>query len=654
MRGANRRAMDGGFGLEQMEQRQLLAADLAVAWDTANFLVPTVVVPGDRFDPNGGSGRLEVPIQIINVGTTAASGTVRIDFFLSTDAVLNSAQDTLLRTYTGEPLSLPVYTGDPNQIGTFSPDMFIPAATAPGTYFLIVRIIPDSNVGDFNQSNNVNATNDPITAARRFGDFAGRTNVALTLVDTDGTQVRFTQTAGGYGEVTPSADGFGVTIFNGGVASSVALVTGVGGDGRYDLASVTINGSVGTFSAPQGRLRGALTATTGYGAMTFGDVVGPLTLTVPATSQTPSYTLGNVSELTIDSAVGIGAISVTSWADSVGPTDVIRAPWLGALSSTNNFYPNIRLSGRGAGQPTLGPVNISGVIKRGSWAVNGSGSTLSIFATTVFWSATFNGAVTSLATAGSYRGVFTAASIGSISSGRDILLSHILAGAYLGDDGVFGGTGSAADTYGAGTIGTIDVVHNVAGVTIGAGLSPVDGVFRNGNDAILGGTASSIGAVTVGNIFGAAARLIANVYSGAITVNGVALDWRFNNRFSLSTTGPASELVSATVGSVAGAPTANISVRFVSTGLIDRTRIVDGVIRVSGPGGFLAFGVLVSNPFDGATNQRAAFGNFTVRLANVGVSATPGTYTISVVGNTVTDARGNFASPDVIGTFDVT
>ena len=61
----------------------------------------------------------------------------------------------------------------------------------------------------------------------------------------------------------------------------------------------------------------------------------------------------------------------------------------------------------------------------------------------------------------------------------------------------------------------------------------------------------------------------------------------------------------------------------------------------------------MSNPFDGATNQRAAFGNFTVRLANVGASATPGTYTISVVGNTVTDARGNFASPDVIGTFDV-
>lgn len=30
----------------------------------------------------------------------------------------------------------------------------------------------------------------------------------------------------------------------------------------------------------------------------------------------------------------------------------------------------------------------------------------------------------------------------------------------------------------------------------------MDGVFRNGNDAILGGTASSIGRVTVGNIFG--------------------------------------------------------------------------------------------------------------------------------------------------------
>ncbi len=653
MRVSNRRAADGGFGLEAMEGRQLLAADLAIAWDTANFHLPSVVVPGDRFNPDGGTDRLEVPLQIINVGTTAAVGTVRLDFYLSLDTTLNPGTDILMRSYTGEPLSLSVYTGDPNDIGTLSPDMFIPAGTAPGTYFLIVRVIPDSNIGDFNQSNNLSVSDDPVALARRFGDFSGRTNVALTLVDTDGTQVRFTQTGGGYGEVAPSADGFGVTIFNGGVSSSVSVVVGTGGDGKYDFTSIAINGSVGSFNAPQGRLRGPLTATTGFGAMTFGDVVGPLTITVPATSQTPSFTLGNVSELSINSAVGIDSITVTSWFDTAGPTDVIRAPWLGSLTSTNNFYPNIRLSGRGGGQPTLGPVNITGVIKRGSWSINGIGSTLNIFATTVFWSASYNGPVTSLTTGGSYRGVFTASSIGSITSGRDILLSHILAGAYLGDDGVFGGSGANADTYGAGTIGTIDVFHNIAGVTIAAGLSPVDGVFRNGNDAIIGGTASSIGRVTVGNIFGAVARLITNVHSGPVTVNGVALNTSTNTRFASSAAGPTSVLQSATVSDIGGAPTVSISVRFNSSGLISRNTIVGTAIRVTGPGGFESLGILVSNPFDAPSNQRAAFGNFTVQLAGVGGTAAAGTYTIEVLGGIVADTRGRTALAGVLGTFDV-
>jgi hypothetical protein len=653
MRVSKRRGGNEGFGLEAMEGRQLLTADLAVAWDTANFQIPAVLVPGDRFDPNGGTNRVEAPIQVVDVGTTAASGTVRIDFYLSLNTSLSiTGQDILMRSYTGEPLSLDVYTGDPNQIGTFSPDMFVPADTAPGTYFLKVRLVPDSNIGDFNASNNIAASTDGIVVDRKFGTFNGRTNVVMALKDADGTTITFNATGGGYGTVTPSPDGFGVTLNSTGNLTAVSLLAG-GGDGKFDLTFVTINGSVGSFSAPDGRLRGALTATTGFGAMTFGDVLGPTTITVPATSQVPSFTLGNVSELSIDSAVGIDAISVTSWYDTAGPADFIRAPWLGALTSTNNFYANIRLAGRGAGQTTLGPVNITGVIKRGAWSINGVGSSLSIFATTVYWSASFAGSVTSLSTGGSFRGMFTASSIGSITSGRDILLSGILAGAYLGDDGVLGGTGSNADTFGAGTIGTIDVFHNIAGVTIAAGLDPTDGVFRNGNDAIVGGTASSIGRITVGNLIGAVARVITNVYSGPITVHGVAQDWRFNQRYSLSTTGPSATLGSASVSDVGGAPTASISVRFNSTGLIDRNTIGDGAIRISGPGGFLAFGVLVTKPFDGPTNQRAAFGNFTVRLANVGDPAMPGTYTISVVGNSVADARGNFAPAVVVGTFDV-
>jgi hypothetical protein len=636
-----------------MEGRCLLAADLAVAWDTANFLLPAVLVPGDRFDPAGGADRIEAPILVVNQGPLqAAVGMVRIDFYLSADTSLNPAQDILLRSYSGEPLSLPVYTGDPSQVGNLSPDMRLPADTAPGSYFLIVRIIPDSAIADFNSSNNIAVSNDPISVARQFGSFSGRTNVVMVLKDPEGTLVAFTQTGGGYGTVAQTADGFGVTLTGTGNFTQTSFIAS-GGDGQYDLTFVTINGSVGSFSAPDGRLRGPMTATTGFGAMTLGDVLGPLTITIPATSQTPSFAMGNVKELSIDSAVGIGSISVTSWYDTAGPTDIIRAPWLGALTSTSNFYPNIRLTGRGGGLATLGPVNISGVVKRGAWSINGDGSSVSVYATTVYWSASYAGSVASLATGGSYRGVFTASSIGSITSGRDILLSRILAGAYLGDDGLLGGSGANADTFGAGTIGSIDAAHNIAGVVIGAGLDPTDGMFRNGNDAIVGGTASGIGRITVGNIIGAAARIITNVYSGPITVNGVGLDWRFNQRFSLSSTGPSATLQSATVSTIAGAPAATISVRFLSTGLVNRTSIRDGAIRVSGPNGFIGFGTMLSSSFDGPTNERAAFGNFKVILGDVGSLPEAGTYTVWIVGNIVSDARGNFAPAGVVGTFDI-
>lgn len=641
-----------GFGLEAMEARQLLTADLAVRWDTANFLIPAVLVPGDHFDPAGGAGRIEAPIQVVDVGTTTAIGTVRIDFYLSTDTSLNSAQDILLRSYVGEGLSLDPYTGDPNQIGTFSGDMVVPATTAPGSYYLIVRIIPDSNIADFNSGNNIAVSDDPIPVMRRFGDFSGRTGVAMTLNDPEGTAVTFSQTGGGYGDVVPGVNGFDVTLT--GTGNVTATSIGVsGGDGLYDLTSVTINGSVGTFSAPQGRLRGPMTATTGFGAMTLGNVVGPITITVPATSQSPSFTFGAVNELTIDSAVGITAIHVAGWGDFVGPADHISAPWLGSLSSTANFYPNIYLSGRGGGLPTLGPVNMTGVIKRGAWSINGTGSTLYVFAATVFWSASYSGSVTSLTTGGSFRGVFTASSIGSITSGRDILLSRIMAGAYLGDDGLLGGTGTAADTYGAGTIGSINVFHNIAGVTIAAGLDPVDGILNNGNDQLVGGTTSSIGSITVGHLIGAIARVITNVYSGPITVAGVAQDWRFNQRYSLSTTAPTATVLSSMVGDVAGVSTATVQLRYLSTGLMNLSSLVDGVVRIAGPGGFLAFCVLSTKSFDGPTHQQAAFATFTVHLAAASVPPTAGTYTISVVGNGASDGRGNFVPAGVIGTFDV-
>src|SRR5204862_7757594 len=132
-----------------------------------------------------------------------------------------------------------------------------------------------------------------------------------------------------------SADGFGVTLFNTGICRAAARCAS-GGDGNYDLSFVTINGSVGTFDAPDGRLRGPVIATTGFGAMTLGDVLGPITITVPASSLSPSFTMNDVQELTINSPVGIDAIDVRTWIDVDATPDQIAAPWIGSLTTVSN------------------------------------------------------------------------------------------------------------------------------------------------------------------------------------------------------------------------------------------------------------------------------------------------------------------------------
>lgn len=624
--------------LESLEQRALLTSDLGVAWDNDGLNLPSKIVPGDR---------ILAPIFVVNNGPMAAVGLLTINFYLSTNTTFD-ASDTLVRSYDREPITLPVYTGNPDDIGTFTGDLTIPAGTAAGNYFLIVRLLPNNQIGDANQSNNIAASDDSWALVHRFGTFDGRTNVALAMKDAEGTIIAYTLTGGGYGEVTTSPDGFGVTLFNTG-GNSQAAAQASGGDGKFDFVSVTINGSVNSFFAPDGRLRGPLTATTGFGAMTFGDVPGPLTITVPNTSASPSFDFDNVTNLTINSAVGITRLDATTWLDNDSTPDRVTAPWLGELNIFGNTNVNLLLTGRGGGQPTLGPVNITGVIKGGAWSVNGIGSSITAMASTVLFSATFNQRLDSLTTTtGTFRGVLTARNITTINIGRDILASKILAGAYLGADGRLGGTGADADVFRQGVITTINVVHNTANSIIGAGFDPVDGLFKNGNDRIIGGTKSKIGTINIANISGKTTRFLAAQY-GAITFGGQAVDWRTSNRFILSTTAPTASITSFTPTSDA----ATFIIRFTSTSLMDLTSIRTGTLRVTGPGGYSQIATLIAGP-TGVSSRTAANATFQITAPEGGWQPPfTGEFTISIEPDVLADARGNISATGPIGTVTI-
>lgn len=88
----------------------------------------------------------------------------------------------------------------------------------------------------------------------------------------------------------------------------------------------------------------------------------------------------------------------------------------------------------------------------------------------------------------------TFAASGAIGTMRVASLTNafVLSGATPGPQNVFG-AGVAGNTFAAGSIKSLIVTGAITNSVVGAGVNPVDGVFGNGNDTIIGGTASRIG-----------------------------------------------------------------------------------------------------------------------------------------------------------------
>ncbi len=210
----------------------------------------------------------------------------------------------------------------------------------------------------------------------------GKHSKKLTFLDADGTRITVTMTGGGVGTVYYNGSQFDI-LLSGTTRRSAAKISGVGGDGRVAIRSVTVDGTLGSFSA------------------TRADVTGTF------------YVVGAVGNIAIGSLSG----------------DLVARD-----------------------------------------------------------------------------------GISSLTVGRDVSGSRILAGASLGTDNAIGGTGSAADTFGGGAIGKIKVGGAVVNSTIGAGVNPVDGIFRNGNDVVVGGTASRIGSVSIHSGVDTASRFFAGAF----------------------------------------------------------------------------------------------------------------------------------------------
>ncbi|HEX4123577.1 MAG TPA: hypothetical protein VHY37_02560, partial [Tepidisphaeraceae bacterium] len=129
----------------------------------------------------------------------------------------------------------------------------------------------------------------------------------------------------------------------------------------------------------------------------------------------------------------------------------------------------------------LGNVLIDGTLLKGAASTSELRGTF--FAT---------GAIQQLTLANVFGSIVAAGPIGTINVVHGITGGEILSGANLGSDGQFGGTGDAADSYGAGSIGAVQAT-SIASAFIGAGVAPgTDGQFGTSDDTLVGGSSSIV------------------------------------------------------------------------------------------------------------------------------------------------------------------
>jgi parallel beta-helix repeat protein len=93
--------------------------------------------------------------------------------------------------------------------------------------------------------------------------------------------------------------------------------------------------------------------------------------------------------------------------------------------------------------------------------------------------------------------ISTPGNIAALSVTGNVATTNVFAGANLGADGLFGGTGSDADTFAGGSLNKLSVSGSVTQSLFAAGLDPMDDQLTNGNGVIVGGASSLMKSIKV-------------------------------------------------------------------------------------------------------------------------------------------------------------
>jgi len=243
-----------------------------------------------------------------------------------------------------------------------------------------------------------------------FRDDAGN----RVRIDTTGVGVRVHTTDTGDGSITK------LEVFPTGQGAAEVKISANGGS---DIHDIIVNGSLVSFDAGDIDLAGDMTVTGSVNELVLGNVADDHTIAIEQwTAGQPgvSITLGDVTDLSIDSAMPIEELTVAVWDDWSGDVDVIETPWLGDLHCAGDFDAALFLTGHEDAPLTLGRARIGGQVG-GDWNIEGNGGKICLGSTAADWIGAFTGDVDSLVARNDFSGQLTVNAMGKMGVGGDMV-----------------------------------------------------------------------------------------------------------------------------------------------------------------------------------------------------------------------------------------
>jgi RHS repeat-associated protein len=344
---------------------------------------------------------------------------------------------------------------------------------------------------------------------------AAQTSEVFTDSDNDTYQVVLTgpgafvlDTGAGNGPITS------ITLSDTTHASVLSVLVTPVGDGNVSVGEVTGAGALKSFKAPASHLTGAGVALAfGVGRVVVANVTDGTAITSGVNQKLAKL---NITAANLDTGVTI---------DAPGQTVSLTANHVDGLSLTAKNIGALQiLAGGFAGNVRVANRLVSFSIKGGDFS--GTINAASIGTIRVARDVALVGGSIVNST------IAAATKIGSVSIDGDLINTNIFSGANLGADGVLGGSDADSDFFDRGSIGSVTVGGAITSSIVGAGLTPFDGIFGNGNDGIYGAKASKLRRLTVAGAV-SANTIIGGAVFGPVKILNATVNPKLDPRFVL-------------------------------------------------------------------------------------------------------------------------